>query len=90
MVVLLVWQQLASFLSVVAVMAQLVVAVAVAAAASLPLVEDKMPLPPTLAYHTSTDTNNMLLIYYGGRGGGEGNHGVGRGSKAGEVQTGTS
>ena len=89
MVVLLVWQQLASFLSVVAVMAQLVVAVAVAAAASLPLVEDKMPLPPTLAYHTSTDTNNKLVAYYGGRGR-EGNHGVGRGSKAGEVQTGTS
>ena len=43
-------------------MAQLVVAVTVAVAASLPLVEDKMPLPPTLAYHTSADTNNKLLI----------------------------
>ena len=86
MVVCLVWQQLASFLSFVAVMAQLVVAVTVAVVASSPLVEDKMLLPPTLAYHTSADTNNKLVAYYGGRGK-EGDHGVGRGSKAGETCT---
>ena len=75
---------MASILPVVAVMAPLVAAVTVAA--SLPLVEDKMPLPPALAFHTSADTNNMLLIYYGGRGR-EGHQGVGRDSKAGEVLT---
>ena len=54
MVILLVWQQLASVLSVVAVMDPLV---AVAVVASLPLVEDKMWGGPALAYHTSADRN---------------------------------
>ena len=71
MVVLLPWQQVASVLSFVAVMAPLVAAVTVAVPASLPLAEDKMPLPPALAYHTSADTNNKLL-YYLSRGEGEG------------------
>ena len=52
--ILLVWQQLASVLSVVAVMDPLV---AEAVAASLPLVEDKMWGGPALAYHTSADRN---------------------------------
>ena len=86
MAVCLVWQQLASLLSFVAVMAQLVVAVTVAVVASSPLVEDKMPLPPALADHTSADTNNKLVIYYGGRGR-EGDHGVRRGNKAGDTCT---
>ena len=62
MVVLLVWQQLASVLTVVAVMAPLEVAVTVAVVASSLLVEDKMQLLLALAYHTSADRKCCSFI----------------------------
>ena len=81
MVVLLVWQQLASISSVVAMMAQLVVAETVAVVASSTIVEKKMQqLPP--AWHTIADRNkNASLFKWGEQW--ERTEGVGRGRKAG-------
>ena len=82
MVVLLVWQQLASVSSVVAVMAQLVVVVA-----SSPFVEEKCSSCPLHwhAIHLRTETKCCYFVILGEWK--ERNQGVGRDRKAGDVLT---